>query len=145
MAIVLFDPEWIIARLKTEVSALKFVGGSAELAVAEADLKQTPSAYVFEAGDDAGQNTTGTMVVSQQNKVRFVVAIATMNFRDSRGQHAGADMLAIRSAIHDALHGWSPDDEFDPIEKRSGRLIKMSKAVLWRREEFVTSHLIRSV
>lgn len=143
--ITLFDPEWIIARLKTEVPALKFVGGSAELAVAEADLKQTPSAYVFEAGDDASENTTGTMVVSQQNKVRFIVAIATMNFRDSRGQNAGADMRAIRSAIHSALHGWCPDDEFNPIEKRSGRLVKMSKAVLWRREEFVTSHLIRSV
>ncbi len=145
MTAAVFDSEWIIARLKTQVPDLKVVGGSAELASAEIDLKQTPSAYVFEIGDEASKNTTGTMLVSQFNTVTFAVAIATKNLRDPRGQHAKADLRTIRSAIRTALLGWEPDAEFNPVEKRRGSLIKMRKTVLWWRDEFATSHLIRSV
>lgn len=143
--ITLFDCEWIIARLKTEVPALKIVSGTADLAKAEADLKQTPSAFVVEMSDRASENKTGTMVVSQNNTARFAVITATKNLRDFRGQHAKTDLRTVRIDIITALHGWQPDADFDPIEKREGRLLKMTNAVLWWQDEFITSHLIRSV
>lgn len=142
--ITLFDCEWIIARLKAEVPALKIVSGAADLSAASADLKQTPSAYVFEVSDSASKNTRGTMVVSQNNEAKFAIVIAAQNLRDFRGQHAKSDLRTIRAAIITALHGWQPNAEFDPIEKRTGRLMSMRKTVLWWQEEFVTSHLIRS-
>jgi len=145
MPIALFDPEWIIARLQAQVPALKIVSGAADLAKSEADLKQTPSAYVFEISDSASENTTGTMVVSQNNVAKFAVVVAAQNLRDFRGQHARSDLRTIRASIVEALHGWQPDAEFDPIEKRTGRLMSMRKTVLWWQDEFVTSHLIRSV
>ena len=144
MTIVLFDPEWVIERLKLEVPSLKFIGGAAELVVAEVDLKQTPSAYVFEVGDSASENTTGTMTTSQNNAVTFAVAFAVKNLRDPRGQNAKSDLRGMRTAIFDALHGWRPHADFDPIQKRTGCLVKMRKTVLWWKDEFLTAHLIRS-
>lgn len=143
--IALFDCEWIIARLKAQVPALKIISGSADLAKAEADFKQAPSAFVIELSDRASENRTGTMSVSQNNTIKFAVITATKNLRDFRGQHAKTDLKSIRTGIIDALHGWQPDADFEPIEKRDGRLMKMTNAVLWWQDEFVTSHLIRSV
>ena len=143
--IALFDCEWIISRLKAQIPALKIISGAAELAKAEADLKQTPSAFVIELSDRASENKTGTMVVSQNNTARFAVIIATKNLRDFRGQHAKTDLRTIRADIIEALLGWQPDADFDPIEKREGRLMKMTNAVLWWQDEFATAHLIRNV
>lgn len=143
--IELFDSEWIIARLKADVATLKIVSGAADLAKAEADLKQTPSAFVIELSDRASENRTGTMTVSQNNTARFAVITATKNLRDFRGQHAKTDLRTIRADIIEALHGWQPNTEFGPIEKRDGRLMKMTNAVLWWQDEFVTAHLLRSV
>lgn len=142
--ITLFDCEWIIARLKAQVPALKIVSGAADLAKATADLKQTPSAFVTELSDRASENRTGTMVVSQNNTARFAVIIATKNLRDFRGQHAKTDLRTVRIDIITALHGWQPDADFDPIEYGGGKLLKLSDQVLWWQNEFITSHLIRS-
>ncbi len=141
----LFDCELVISRLKDEVSVLKIVSGAADLAKATADLKQTPSAFVIELSDRAGENRTGTMLISQNNTARFAVITATQNLRDSRGQHAKVDLRTIRIDIITALHGWQPDADFDPIEKREGRLMKMTNSVMWWQDEFITANLLRSV
>lgn len=144
MAIVLFDPAWIITRLKTEVTELKRVAGSADLAQAADDLKQIPAAFVIAASEKAGSSTTGTLVVSQYNTVRFTVAIAAQNLRDTRGEQAQTVILPLRQAIMTALHGWQPDAEFDPIEFSGGNLIGLNNQVLWWQDSFTTAHLIRS-
>ncbi len=145
MAIALFNPQWIITRLQTEVTALKRVAGSAEFAAASDDLKQTPAAFVIPASEKTESSGTGTLVVSQHNTVRFSVAIAVQNLRDARGENAGVDLLALRNSIVTALHGWQPHADFDPIEYSGGNLAGLNNQVLWWQDSFVTAHLIRSV
>lgn len=145
MAIVLFDPAWIVAQLKTEVTALKLVGGAADLSAATDSVIQKPAAFVLANSERASGSTTGTMAVNQQNTVRFAVLIAVQNLRDRRGEKAQADLLSLRGSIMTALHGWQPDADFDPIEYGGGKLLQLSDQVLWWQDEFVTAHLLRSV
>lgn len=145
MTIVLFDPQWIIDQLKTEVTTLKRVSGAAGMAEAVEDLKQTPAAFVVPASERPSGNSTGTIVVSQNNIVRFGVVIATQNLRDPRGEKAQADLVALRTAIMTELHGWQPNADFDPIEYGGGNLLKLDNQVLWWQDNFVTSHLLRSL
>ena len=145
MTISLLDPQWIIARLDTQVAALKRVAGSAELAAASEDLKQVPAAFVIPAAERPGASSTGTMLVSQQNTVRFGVVLAVSNLRDARGEKAQADLLTLRTAIMTALLGWQPNVEFDPLEYAGGRLLQLADQVLWWQDDFTTTHLLRSI
>lgn len=145
MAIELLDLQLIIDYLEVKVSRLKSVLGAAGLAVASADLKQTPAAFVVPMSDRPSSNRTGTTVVSQNNTTRFAVIIAVQNLRDPRGEKAQSDLLILRQDILTTLHGWTPADAFDPIEYGGGRLSRMSNQVLWWQDEFLTSHFIRSV
>jgi hypothetical protein len=145
MSITLFDPSWIIAQLKISAPTLAHVAGAAGLAQAANALKQIPAAYVIPNSERSGGSRTGTMVVSQQNTVRFAVVMATKNLRDARGDQAQADLLSLREEIMTALHGWQPDAEFDPIEYGGGRLMQLTDQVLWWQDEFLTAHLIRSM
>lgn len=145
MAIVLFDPQWIITQLRTEVTSLKLVGGAADFAAAAEGVRQTPSAFVLPSSERASGSSTGTMVVSQRNSVRFAIVIAVQNLRDPRGEKAQADLLALRNSIMTALHGWEPDADFDPIEYGGGKLLQLNDQVLWWQDEFVTANFIRSL
>jgi hypothetical protein len=145
MSINLFNPEWIIARLKEQAPALAGVAGAAGLAQAASALKQTPSAYVLPNAERPGGSRTGTMVVSQQNTVRFAVIMAVKNLRDARGEKAQADLLDLREEIMTALHGWQPHEDFDPLEYGGGRLLQLTDQVLWWQDEFLTAHSIRSM
>lgn len=145
MAIVLFDPAWIITRLKDQVTSLKLVGGAADLSAAAESLKQKPAAFALPNSERASGSITGTMVVSQENTVRFAVVIAVQNLRDARGEKAQADLRTVRMAIATALHGWQPDSEFDPIQYGSGKLLRLTDQVVWYQDEFLTAHLLRSV
>lgn len=145
MAITLFDPAWIIARLRSQVTTLKLVGGAADFSAAAESLKQKPAAFVLPNSERAGESKTGTLVTSQYNAVRFAVVIAVQNLRDARGENAQAGLRTIRMAIATALHGWQPESEFDPIEYGSGRLLQLNDQVVWYQDEFVTGHLLRSL
>lgn len=145
MAIVIFDPAWIITRLQAEVTELRRVAGSAEFAAAAEDLKQTPTAFVIPASEKPAASGSGTLVVSQYNTVRFYVAVAVQNLRDSRGDKAQGDLIALRTAIMTALHGWQPDTSFDPIEYGGGNLVRFNNQVLWWQDNFFTAHLMRSL
>ncbi|MBK7352686.1 MAG: hypothetical protein IPJ05_02850 [Nitrosomonas sp.] len=129
---------------KSKCRILLQVAGAAGLAQAATDLKQVPSAYVIPNSERAGGSRTGTTVVSQQNSVRFAVIVAARNLRDARGDQVQADLLTLREAIMAALHGWQPQDDFDPIEYGSGRVLQLTQQVLWWQDEFLTSHLMRS-
>lgn len=145
MAIILFNPQWVIERLQAEVSLLKNVAGAAELARAAEDLKQNPSAFVLPGAERATGSVTGTSVVSQQNTTRFGVVIAVQNLRDPRGDKAQEDLRTLRTAIMAALHGWQPDSDFDPIEFGGGRLLQLNDQVLWWQDDFLTTNLLRSL
>lgn len=143
-ALTLFNPEWVIERLREHAPLLMRVSGAAGLAQAATDLKQPPAAYVLPIFERPGDSRTGTMTVSQQNTVRFAVVIAVKNLRDARGENAQMDLLVVREEIMTALHGWLPDPDFDPIEYGGGRLLQLTEQVLWWQDEFLTAHFIRS-
>lgn len=145
MANVLLDPQLVIARLDTQVTALKKVAGAADFAAAAPDLKQTPAAFVLSFADRAGRGTTGTLVVSQQNETRFGVVFAVQNLRDARGEQAQTDLLTLRLAAMTALLGWQPAPDFDPCEYGGGRLLQLDNLVLWWQDEYLTRALLRSV
>lgn len=147
MAITLFDTQWIVERLKTEVPELLLVGGAADLSVAAESLRQTPAAFVLPSAERASGSSTGTMLVSQLNTVRFAVIVAVQNLRDARGEVAQTDLLQIRSSVMTALHGWQPDGlgDFEPVEFGGGRLLQLTDQVLWWQDEFLTANTIRSL
>ncbi|MBL8500041.1 MAG: hypothetical protein JNL77_05545 [Nitrosomonas sp.] len=145
MAIVLFDPVWIIDRLKDQVTSLKLVGGAADLDAAAESLKQKPAAFVLPNAEHASVSKTGTMVVNQKNTVRFAIVLAVQNLRDARGENAQADLLSLRADIMTALLGREPDEDFMPIEYAGGRLLQLADRVLWWQDEFVTANHLRSL
>src|SRR5687768_5204949 len=131
MDIVLFDPQWTIARLKDQVPVLKQVSGAADLPTAIEQLKQPPAAYVIPLAERAAPNALATEAISQECATRFAVVLATQNLRDVRGEAAQATLLPIRKAVFEALLGWVPAADFNPCEFGGGRLVQLNDMVLW--------------
>jgi hypothetical protein len=143
MTIVLFDPDLVISRVAGQVTAFKIVQGSADFAASAAGLVTPPSAFVLPLSDRPSANQTAT-IVSQQNTIRFGVALAVQNLRDPRGEQATADLRTLRIAVMTALLGWSPAAEYDPCEYGGGRLLQLTDQVLWWQDDFVTRLFLRS-
>lgn len=143
--ITLFDPDLVVARLQAQVVALRKVAGAADFAAAQADLRQSPAAFVIETSNRAAPSRTGTEVVSQDTEIRFGVILAAQNLRDPRGGNAKTAMNALRETVLGALLGWKPEADYDPCEYSTGRLLLMNDHVLWWQDEFVTRTLLRSV
>src|SRR5262245_21369345 len=131
MAIALFDPQLVIARLATQVTALKSVAGAADYAAANPDLKAKPAAWVVELANLPARNELATVAVSQRNEIRFGVIIAAQNLRDPRGEHAAADVKALREAIAAALIAWQPGSDYDVCEYAGGRILALEDSILW--------------
>lgn len=145
MAVELFDPQLIIARLKAQVTALKIVAGAADFAAAAPEVKQTPSAFVLELANRPTGNALATIAVSQENTVRFGVVIAVQNLRDPRGEKAHTDLRTLRESVMTALLGWQPDPDYDVVEYAGGQLLQLDNLVLWWQDDYLTRILERSV
>ena len=144
MAIVLFDPELIITRVDGQVTAFLTVQGSADFAASAAGLVTPPAAFVLPLADRPSENDA-VSIVSQQDVIRFGVAIAVKNLRDPRGQKANVDLRTLRISVMTALLGWSPASEYDPCEYGGGRLLQLDDQVLWWQDDYVTGLLLRSI
>ncbi|SFK92114.1 hypothetical protein SAMN05216302_102115 [Nitrosomonas aestuarii] len=145
MAIELLDHQTIIDYLGAQAGKLRSVDGAAGLASASSNIKQPPVAFVVPLNDRASANATGTMVTRQNNTTRFAVIVAVQNLRDPRGDRARDDLRILRQDIMALLHGWTPNEAFDPIQYSGGRMLKLTNQVLWWQDEFSTSHIIRSI
>ncbi len=145
MAIIRFNTEWIIDRLKSQATGFKFIGGAADMEAAEKSASPKPAALVLRVSESATGSKTGTMVVQQQNTVQFWVVTATKNLKDARGQEAQAEHSLLLNSISDALHGWTPHEDFTPIEFAGGNALGFTDQVFWWRDTFLTKHSMRSV
>lgn len=132
----------IIDRIKSQVTAFKFVGGAADLAAAEQDLKLAPAAYIYPIAERAARSG-GIGYVAQQVTARFGVVIAARNLRDARGEAAAADLEPLRTSVRTALVGWSPAAGYDRCEYVGGRLLQLAQAVLWWQDDYETRHAIK--
>lgn len=145
MAIELFNPQWVIARLKDQVATLREVGGAADFeAAVDNGPRQLPAAFVIDLSMTPAANPDGTGGISQHTTFRFAVVLVLQNVRDPRGEAAQADMIIMRKSVMGALHGWSPFQDFDPIEIGPGRLLQFRDLTLWWQDDFVTRDLLRS-
>ncbi len=134
----------IIAQVKT-VSMLKNVEGTVGFALAQQNLKGTPSAWVIPLMDAALPNRMMSGAVEQRVNERFGVILAVSNVRDARGEAANEDLEVVRSAVITALLGWQPDAGYDPVEYGGGRMLSLINPVLWWQLEFTTAYYERKV
>lgn len=133
----------IITRLDTQVAALKIVGGSAEIAAAAEALAASPAAFVIEETNKAGENPVAHDV-HQRVDVSLSIFLAVKNAKDSRGQAGMSDLETLRLAVRDALLGWAPATDIEPLTYAGGELFRFDPGLIWWREGWRTAHYIRS-
>lgn len=129
----------VIARLKTQVPALKKVGMAIDLAAAKTDpSKAFPRAYVMTLAEAGGGNRYLSGFVAQKRTQRIGVVLMVSNVRDTTGETTGGDMDALRSLTDAALFGWSADDAHAPLIFARGSLLGLIEGQLWWQDEYTT-------
>jgi len=104
----------VIARLKAQVPALKYVGNGADLrAVTQNGPNVVPAAYVLveEKGDKASVATGGVVVQSVHAAVQVVMYVRNYA-QEQTGAAARKDMDQLMGAMRTALVGWKPTENF---------------------------------
>lgn len=136
----------VVERLALS-SILKRVGGAADFAAAQNDLKgKMPAAYVLPLSASAGPNLYATTAMEQSLSEEFAVILAVQNLRDARGEASLGNLRTARQAVLGQLLGWTPDAAtFDLFEFSGGRLLALEDAVMWWQDQYRTRSLIRAV
>lgn len=138
------DLDGVITRIRDNVSALRTVGGSIEIATAREDLRTTPAAFVLAATEASEGNTLAAGGTSQRVTVTFSVVIAVSNYQDATGK-AGHDALqTIRAALMTTLLGWTPSDAVVEVEHLQGNLQLYNDSTLWWQDTFKTEFYRRA-
>jgi hypothetical protein len=138
--------EATIARIKTNVPALKLVDGAAGFqSAAESNPKVTPACFVFLQGEAPMPNMLSDMFVQQKVPCTVGVILVARNLTDAKGIAAGSDMEALRKLVKDQLFGWRPDAAYDPFERGSSNLLVFKDGHMWWQDLYLTSYLDRSV
>lgn len=135
------DLSLIVARLKTELTALRSVGASADLDAAIEGAVAMPAAFVLplaESSRDIGM----TGATGQRIAQAFGVLHVLSNRRDAQGGAALDDLKVHRLALRQALVGWVPDEATgEPVTYTAGRLLRLDgDGRLWWIDEFVSIH-----
>lgn len=128
------DASDIISRLKSQCPALKQVGEAVAMDDAVARSLTRPAAFVFLAGEQAGENTAMNAHIQRITQT-WAVAIAVNGIR-SASSSLTADVNAVRVAIRAALCGWSPEDDVSPFIFSGGQLLARENNVIWWQDEF---------
>ena len=139
------DLSLIVTRLKAELSALRFVGASADLDAAIEGAVAMPAAFVLplaESARDAGLVGMTAQRITQAFGVLHVVS----NKRDAQGGAALGDLQVHRLALRRALSGWVPDASTgEPVRFTAGRLLRLDgDGRLWWIDEFELMTYYRS-
>ena len=131
------DLSLIVTRLKTQLTALRSVGASADLDAAIDGVLAMPAAFVLplaESGRDTGLvGSTGERIVQS-----FGVLHCVSNRRDAQGGAALDDLKTHRLNLRQALVGWVPDAATgEPVLFSGGRLLRLDgDGRLWWIDEF---------
>ena len=146
MPIAILQVSLIVARLKDQVPAFKAIDGAAELENAiKGRIRITPAGFVVPLKEDAGVNTSGSMVITQEITDRFAVAYAVKDVGNPTGESVlDADLHILRLATLNALVGWAPGAGFNVCEFDGGSLIRIESGVVLWRDRFRTTHINES-
>lgn len=131
--------------LIAQVTSFRKVSGAANFAAAREDLKAWPTAYVMPLADAARPNSLAGLSVHQHVIERFGVILAVSNLRDVRGDAVNAELEVIRQPTIQALLGFQPSADYDPVQYAGGKLLMLDVSVLWWQLEFTTGYYERKV
>lgn len=137
----------IIARLESQVPDLRQVEGAAELSeMIERGLlpHRTPAAYVLPLGDDAEDNALGVNAMSQRLTEIVGIVLVVRVAGDARGNRRRQALEPLIEDVRDALLGWVPLPDHDPLEYQRGRLQGMQRAALIHQLDFRTRSYLRA-
>lgn len=121
----LFIGPLLQARLREQIAVFApagAVGGVKEMAEAATRAIHAPQAYVLWDGDgfatgDSGRAGTRSLAISQKWTVFVAVRHADQHQPDAVNEAAGP----LLSAVHRAIHGWTPEGAFRPFSRVGGR------------------------
>lgn len=126
----------VIARLRLQMTGLKAVGGSADLAAAVELAPATPALYVVPLAERADPGTL-VNVARQCVHQTFGVILVVSNRRDATGAASLTDLEGLRLQLRTALLGWVPvPAEGWPCEFSAGRLLRWDDGRLWWSDEW---------
>jgi hypothetical protein len=138
------DLDLIITRLKATLTGFKAIGGAADLDAAIGGAVAVPAAFVIPLADSASPN--GMIGFHEQLITQaFGVVLVAANRRDTTGAAALTDLNALRRQVRDALAGWAPTPEGEPVEIVGGRMLQLDgDGRLWWIDEFSLQTYYRS-
>lgn len=129
----------VVAALKGAGTPFKFVGGAADLAAANADLKTFPAAYVLPLQDSAlGGNQAAHSAVVQQLTERFGVMYAVRNLRATAGEKAQEEMRQAIDWARGKLLGLQIDADRDLVQFEGGELVVFEDEILIWSDRYFT-------
>lgn len=129
----------IITQLETATTAdfFKAIEAASSINLVESISANCPSVYVHPVSENpqTSQLITG---VHQDVEERFAVLIAAQNI-----QAASEPLEDARDEIKTALVGFQPSADHDYIEFVSGEVVDVDKGVIWWRDIYKTTTVIR--
>lgn len=117
--------------------------GAVELAAAEQD-HQRDTIYVVPLEDRPAPNDLENGV-RQQVDIDVGLVYALTNRRDRRGEAATDELDALRDRAREAVLGFAPAPEADPLEYRRGVLRQMAEQTVWWQDTYQTGRLISAI
>lgn len=126
----------IVARLESQLSGFKKIGGAADLEAIGNGVVPTPSCYVVMTRETASDiDLVGGY--EQAITVGFGVVIAVANRFDATGGAAIDVLDALRKQIKAALNRWVPDPTNGEVVRfDAGALVRFDDGLLWWLDEY---------
>ena len=126
----------IVARLESQLSGFKKIGGAADLEAVGNGVVPTPSCYVVMTRETASDiDLVGGY--EQAITVGFGVVIAVANRFDATGGAAIDVLDALRKQIKAALNRWVPDPTTGEVVRfDAGALVRFDDGLLWWLDEY---------
>lgn len=133
------DLEPIQVRLKTKASALRYVGGAAEIPMDDKPPAKRPAGFVYPLTEAAGNNNLAG-AVDQRVIVRFAVllCVTSARARVSQGRTL-TELEAVRQSVQVALLNWQPANASDVCTYAGGSLRLMAENALWWQDDYLTA------
>jgi len=125
-------------RLREQLPDLREVAGAASLDAVLGGRVSAPAAYVFREAQQASPNE-GANFITQRIGVRLGVVLVVRNVRDPRQGDSSDEAEALSLQVRDALYGWAPAAEAEPLEYAGGRLVSMQNGFYFWMDSYTTA------
>lgn len=121
----------VLARINSMVAGLGSIGIAANLAEIEKVTVKFPAVFVIPAARRGTGNRYMTGVVAQKRELDVQVVTAVRNIKGAAGNEAITDIEQLIGLTDDAVFGWSPSAEHDPMVLKEGHLLRMRNGECW--------------